>query len=254
MNASSIIHEVTDVKLAKQTRRDKAKTTRTRIVQRAYELFCEQGYASTTMEAIANSAQVATQTVYYIFGTKARLLQEVTEVAAAGEDEPPPVMERAWMIEAFSEADPRRGIALAVEHGVDIYDRVARLGPALRAAASIDPDVEAYWRGVTEARRQGMSQFIASLAERGSLREGRTVAEAGDIHFVLHSHETFLGFTRGCAWSTEDYKAWLYQTLCQQLLRDDPDVALKYLSPTRGLSFDHVIATASSDQDSMEHR
>lgn len=86
-----------------------------------------------------------------------------------------------------------------------------------------------------------MSQFIASLAERGGLREGRTVAEAGDIQFVLHSDETFLGFTRGCAWSTEDYKAWLYQTLCQQLLRDDPDVAMKYLSPTRGLSFDLVI-------------
>lgn len=39
-----------------------------------------------------------------------------------------------------------------------------------------------------------------------------------DIVFVVFSHETYLGLTGTCGWSLEDYKAWLYTTLCDQLL------------------------------------
>jgi hypothetical protein len=34
----------------------------------------------------------------------------------------------------------------------------------------------------------------------------------------LHRHELFLAFTRECGWSVETYKAWLFATLCRQLL------------------------------------
>jgi AcrR family transcriptional regulator len=45
------------------------------------------------MEAIAAKAGVATQTVYYFFRTKALLLQQVVEVAAAVQAQPIPVMD-----------------------------------------------------------------------------------------------------------------------------------------------------------------
>ena len=59
-------------------------------------MFVAQDYAATTMEQIAAQAGVAVQTVYYGFGTKGRLLCEVVEVTAAGEDAPAPVAQRPW--------------------------------------------------------------------------------------------------------------------------------------------------------------
>jgi len=88
------------------------------------------------------------QTVYYTFGTKGQLLVEVAEVTAAGDD-PVPVPQRTWSREMLSAPTAQRALALAVEHGTAIYERVAVLWPARVAAAATDPDVDDNWRGVT---------------------------------------------------------------------------------------------------------
>src|SRR5215203_6780517 len=82
-----------DVKApVRQTRRARARATQNRIIDHAYRLFSASGYPSTTMEAIAAKAGVATQTVYYFFRTKALLLQQV-QAAAAVQAQPIPVMD-----------------------------------------------------------------------------------------------------------------------------------------------------------------
>ena len=48
------------------SRRQRAEATHWRIVKAAYTLFCEQGYAGTTMAQIAQAAGVAVQTVYFV--------------------------------------------------------------------------------------------------------------------------------------------------------------------------------------------
>ena len=47
----------------------------------------QQGYAATTIQQIAEQADVAWQTVYSVFGTKAAVLSAVFDVAVAGDDE-----------------------------------------------------------------------------------------------------------------------------------------------------------------------
>lgn len=201
-----------------QARRDRANATRTKIVNVAFRLFCAQGYAPTTMESIAAEAGVAVQTVYYVFRTKAALLKEVIETAAAGQSDPPPVAQRAWMQQALSSPDGQRALALVVEYGVDIYARVAPLGPAIQVASATDPDIFAYWQNVAQVRRDGMSRIVASLADHGQLRPGLDSDRATDIMVTLYSHETFLGLTRDAGWTVPAYKAWLYETLYHQLL------------------------------------
>jgi AcrR family transcriptional regulator len=231
-----------------QARKDRAKATRRRIVDCAYRLFCDKGYASTTMESIAAASGVAVQTVYYVFRTKAQLLQEVIEVAAAGQHDPLPVMRRPWMQEALTTSNGARSLALNVEHGVDIYARVAPLGPAVHMAASLDPDIETYWRAIADGRRRGMSQLVAHLAASGQLNRELTLARAGDILFVINSHETFLTLTHGCGWSVVDFKAWLYQTLCQQLLSSPaPHLMRGSPAPTEGLSYNGLVFAARMD-------
>jgi TetR/AcrR family transcriptional regulator of autoinduction and epiphytic fitness len=182
----------------------------------ARELFVSQGYADTTMKQIAAGAGVAVQTVYYTFNTKGALLCEVMEVAGAGEDDPVPVAQRPWMREAMTTTSQQRVIALAVEHGTGIYERVAALWPALDAAAAVDPDVGDYWRGVTANRLD---------VERGT-----------DVVVVLFGHEVYRGLVQDAGWTVPSYKAWLFATLVQQLLgRQQADTgALHGLSFAKG--------------------
>jgi AcrR family transcriptional regulator len=225
-----------DVKTgAGQTRRARARSTQNRIIDHAYRLFCDSGYPATTIEAIAAEAGVATQTVYYFFRTKALLLQEVVEVAAAGEAQPIPVMERPWMRQILTENNARRALAFLVEHGVDIYIRVAPLRPALEVAAASDPDINAYWRAVAERRKAGMRTFVERLAELRALLPGLTVQRATDVMFVVNSHEVFLGLTRDSGWLVTDFKRWLYVALTQQLL--DSTLLGSPAAATAGLSF-----------------
>ena len=220
-----------------QARRERARATRVTILEAAYRLFCQQGYGPTTMEAIAAAAGVAVQTVYYVFRTKSALLKEVVETAAAGQPDPDPVPERAWMREAMTTPDGKRALALTVEHGVDIYARVAPLGPTVQAAAAVDPDINEYWHGISRARRAAMERLIAHLSELAQLRPGLDPRRAADILFAVNSHETFLALTRDAGWTLLEYKAWLYESLSQQLL----DPAKSAQPRTEDLSFHDAI-------------
>jgi AcrR family transcriptional regulator len=217
-----------------KTRRERARETRVRVLTSAHRLFVEQGYPSTTMEAIAADAGVAVQSVYYTFKTKSLLLREAVEIAGAGRPNPLPVIQRPWMQEAMAETRGDRALALAVEHGVDIYVRAAPLWPALHAATLADADVEAYFHTMAANRRAGMEQLVRRLAEIGYLRPGLPVSRATDIVYALFSHETYLALGRDAHWSTEDYKAWLWTTLRAQLSAPGPAP----VEVLRGLSYD----------------
>src|SRR5215470_7423110 len=67
-------------------RERQARATRARIVAAAARRFLARGYAGTTMRAVAADAGVALPTVELAFGTKAKLLKAVIDVAIAGAD------------------------------------------------------------------------------------------------------------------------------------------------------------------------
>jgi TetR/AcrR family transcriptional regulator, regulator of autoinduction and epiphytic fitness len=223
---------MSDVKRNSSPGRQRARATRNRIIDHAYRLFCEHGWTQTTMEAVGKSAGVAVQTVYYVFRTKAQLLREVIEFAAAGEHDPPPVPARPWMQEALAAGDGARTLAVTVEHGVDIYHRVAPLNRTIHTAAESDAELDAYWQAIAGRRRDGMRQLIAHLADLGQLRGGLTEQRATEILYVLNSHETMLGLIRDSDWTLTEYKAWIFELLCGQLLAEPPGT-----EATAGLTF-----------------
>jgi AcrR family transcriptional regulator len=93
-------------------RTQQARQTRRRVIDAATRLFVAQGYASTTIRAIAAEAGVSIPTVELICGTKAQLLHVVLDVAIAGDDEPIPVLSRAWAQDTQSTDDVRRAGSL----------------------------------------------------------------------------------------------------------------------------------------------
>lgn len=90
-------------------------------------------------------------------------------------------------------------------------------------------------------RRKGIRRIVESLAARGHLREGLAVDRAADIVYGLHRPEIFAAFVGECGWPVEEFKAWSYRLLCDQLLSPaphaDPDQP-----PTRGLTFDEALS------------
>jgi TetR/AcrR family transcriptional regulator, regulator of autoinduction and epiphytic fitness len=221
------------------TRRERARATRRRIAEAAYTRFASQGYAATTIDSIAADASVAVQTVYFTFHTKAEVLIAALKLAGGAPGEDAEVMARGWIQAAMAAPDGARRLALIVEHGNEIYRRLAPMFPAVSAAASVDPDVAEAWRAMIHDRRTGMARFIALMAARGELRPGVDEKLGTDLVFALHRSELFLAFTADCGWSVESYKAWQFATLARQLLPDKvADAALVPGSAaTRDLSF-----------------
>jgi AcrR family transcriptional regulator len=205
--------------VVKITRRDRAKATRRRIAEVALARFSEHGYAATTMDSIAHDSDVAVQTVYFTFHTKAELLIAALRIAGGGPGEPEDVLARDWIAEVLDAPSGPRRLALIVEHGNEIYRRVGPLLPAVQAAASIDPDVARAWRGLVERRRYGMRRVVdEGFARREELRARLDPELAVDVLFGLHRAEVFVAFTAECGWPIERFKAWQFVTLARALL------------------------------------
>jgi AcrR family transcriptional regulator len=192
----------------------------------AYALFGDRGYPGTTIPAVAAAAGVHVQTVHYTFHTKANLLMEVIRAYADGGEDAAPVMERTWMQSALAAPDGAYALALAVEHGTEIYRRVGPLRTATLAAVAIEPAVADFARRIAIARRDGMRRLVTALAEHDQLRDGLDLGEATDIHYVLHSHETYLGLVVDAGWTMPRYKHWLHRALCHELLPPRPVSAI----------------------------
>ena len=67
-------------------RREQAAATRREILEAAQRLFERQGYATTTMAAIAAEAGVALKTVYVAFETKSGLLRALWHLLLRGDE------------------------------------------------------------------------------------------------------------------------------------------------------------------------
>jgi TetR/AcrR family transcriptional regulator of autoinduction and epiphytic fitness len=208
---------VKDVKGPRVTRRERAAKTRRRLADAAAALFAEHGYTATTMEAVALRAGVAVQTVYFVFHTKPRLLVETLRITGGGQEGGADVMARTWIQEVIGAPDGARRLALAVEHGSLIYERLAPLWPTVVGALA-EPEVREAWASIIRGRRDGMRRIVELMAARGELRAGLEPALATDVLFGIHRHEVYIALTQEAGWSFDRYRAWSFATLCAQLL------------------------------------
>jgi AcrR family transcriptional regulator len=210
---------VTDSVKPKLRRAEQARATRRRIVAAAAAQFVARGYGATLLDQVAAEAGVAVQTVYFHFGNKRTLLKEALDVAAVGDDDPVPLMDRPWVKEIQQETDPVRIIVLWLAIGRSILDRIAPLMRVVRGATSTDPEVAAQW-DTNQAQTRTANGFLADLlARRGALKPGLDVEQARDIAFVLSNAETYLQFTDVCGWTPDEWQERTAAVLTAALLK-----------------------------------
>jgi AcrR family transcriptional regulator len=201
-------------------RAEQARATRRRIIGCARQLFLGQGYAATTLDQVAAAAGVAVQTVYFHFGNKRTVLKEVMDVAAVGDDEPVPLLDRPFVQAVADEPDPRRAVAIWLETSRAIFGRVAPLLSVVRDAAGADPEMAEQWR-VSEGQRYIAHRSLAELlAAKGDvLRPGLTVDEAADVIFTMLSPEVYLLLTAVRGWPPARWQDWAADTIARAILR-----------------------------------
>ena len=188
------------------SRAEQARATRRRIIAAAASQFVAHGYGATLLDQVAEQAGVAVQTVYFHFGNKRTLLKEALDVAAVGDDEPVPLMERPWVKEIQEEADPVRIIVLWLATGRAILDRIGPLMRVVRGATSTDPEVAAQWATNQAQTRAAYGFLVELLDRRGALKPGLEVEQARDIAFVLSNAETYLQFADVCGWTSGEWQ------------------------------------------------
>lgn len=211
-----------DVKVRPSGRRREAQAeaTRREIIDAAAALFVRRGYAGTTLEAIADAAGVAVQTIYNSIGSKARLLSAALDVAAAGDHGPDGVVERE-VRRGADVRDPRAYIAGAAD---SVARRLARAVPLLlvvSGAASTDPEIAALESRSRSQRFAGLTRLAAELSHRDGLRAGLTVEGAAARVWALASPDAFRYLVLERGWSLPRYRRWLEDALASALLPPD---------------------------------
>jgi AcrR family transcriptional regulator len=193
-----------------------ARATHERIHLAAGSLFLRDGYAQTSMRAIAKQAEVAEKTVYLAFPTKAQLLSEVIRVAVRGDDEETPITAREdW--HAILDAPADEVLERLARHETKALERTARLLVMADIAAAGDPRLIPLRDRGHAAQRSLYMEAAASLGARGMLDSGLPLADAADTIYALAHEALYLRLTDECGWSPSRYAHWLSSTLTAAL-------------------------------------
>ena len=173
-------------------RERKKARTRTSIQEHAIRLFREQGYADTTVEEIAEAAEVSPTTVYRYFPTKSDL------VIYDDLDEP--------MMAALRSQPPEMSAVQAMRHAVvDVF------GGAMGAGLELQRDRADLIRSEPDLRSAMLDEFIRSLRLMAGMI-GQRAGSAADEDEILALSGAVLGVTLA-AWLASEGDGWVQQFL-----------------------------------------
>jgi TetR/AcrR family transcriptional regulator of autoinduction and epiphytic fitness len=201
-------------------RREQARQTRRQILEAAGQLFIEKGYSGATIEAIAQQAGVAQETIFAVFGNKRNLLSTLVDVAVGGDERPITLLQRPGPQSVLRQRDPVLQLHMFAKDIANILERVAPIFEVLRMAAKTEADIAELLQNLLAERMRNMEVFVGQLAAHSPLRQGLDVAQAAEIVWAITSPEVFNLFTVDRGWPKEKYVDWLGDTLVRLLLPD----------------------------------
>lgn len=196
-------------------RERQAGETRRRIVEAARKLLASEGYAGMTIEAIARRADVSTQTVYAVFGSKTGILRELLNQVSFGPDYEDTVRR------TMSEPDPERRLRGAAGIARMIHEAAGPTFDLLRGAGVVAPELARLEEERECIRYERQEQMIVSLRAARRLLPGLTTKAARDVFWTLTGGDIYRMLVRERGWSARKYQEWLADTLVRTLITKD---------------------------------
>jgi AcrR family transcriptional regulator len=185
-------------------------------------LFEGDGYAATTMAAVAAEARVALKTVYVAFETKSGVLRALWNLRLRGERDDVPVAQQQWYRAVLEERDPERQLRMNAHNSATGKVRIAGLLEVIRSAAPIDPEIAALWNRIQTEYRANQGSIVQCLHDKRALKPGLDVERATDILWTLNHPNTWQLLAGERGWTAEEYERWSADTAIAQLLRSRP--------------------------------
>jgi AcrR family transcriptional regulator len=189
-------------------RSEHAAATRSRVLRAAKTLFARDGYAATTIAALAEEAGVAAQTLYSAFGSKAAIAISVMEDAVISSGI------REANEAALRESDGEKAVRLVAAAASRLYSVEAELVRLLSAEVAAD-----FARISNQRRLQDLTKLATSspgVASRFPDKEdARRAAVAA---WAVSGIETYDRLVLQAGWSHEEYEQWLGDTFTRTLL------------------------------------
>jgi AcrR family transcriptional regulator len=182
-------------------RQERAAVTRRRILEAARILFFRDGYAATTLKAVAAEAGVAVQTVYAVFGSKAAILAELRALVVDLPEADDAIRE------AMRETTTERrlaGFAHSIRRRWELAGDIVKVN---EDAARVDPEIRAGVELARGRRQAGLRAFVLALEE--DLMAGIDTDRAAAVLDALTMHDLYTQLVGIHGWSPDDYEGWL---------------------------------------------
>ena len=200
-------------------RDSQARRTRRQIVAAAGRLFATQGFAATTVDAIAAEAGVSRKTVFTSVGGKVALLKLAYDYTTAGDDRPVPLIEREGLQSIMAEPDPYEQMRMYAEFVTGLGERTSALWLALRGAAEVDDEARELYTRWDRQRLEGMRAGpVRDLLTKEAIRPELTPEEAAAIFWVLTDPALFHQLVVTAGWSRDRFREWLLEAFLTQIL------------------------------------
>ncbi|WP_035858637.1 TetR/AcrR family transcriptional regulator [Cryptosporangium arvum] len=193
-------------------RAEYAAATRLAIEEAARDLFVENGFEKTTVDAIARRARVAPATVYAVTGGKQGLLKTLIESRITAPD----VAEDYARIESQPDADSLLRFVVRVTR-----ERFERSSPLMRVIIATAPHhanaAEAL--AMAHASLRGALELAARrLADLGALRPGIDVDEATGRLWFHVCNASYFTLVDDNGWPLDKAERYLHESLRAALL------------------------------------
>ena len=199
-------------------RRQQARQTHDDILAAARTRFLTDGFAATTIAAVAAEAGVSVDTIYKTFGGKPGLVRAIHQQSLTGGG-PIDAETRSDALQT-TETDPKAVMRGIGQLGAEVAPLVAPILLLIRDAATTDADMVALRAELDDQRLRRMTHNAENLANAGHLREGVTIDQAAEIMWTYSSPELYELLVIVRHWSPRRYGSFISEALGAHLVAD----------------------------------
>jgi hypothetical protein len=122
----------------------------------------------------------------------------------------------------LEEPDPERQLRMGAAGARAVKERIGWMFEVIRAAAPVDPDIEALWKRIETEFHANQRVVVASIGAKDALRPGLDVDRATDILWTLNHPVVWQLLVIQRGWTPAEYERWFADAAVEQLLGKRP--------------------------------
>ncbi len=197
-------------------RQQQAAEARREVLIVARRLLLQDGYARTTIPAVAAEAGVSAEFVYKNIGAKPALLAAVLDAAVGGDDAPIRFVDRDAVLRLRTLTSAGEVIEGYVHVMTQVQVRVAPL--LLLASQSADPEAADLAIKADADRMVGMTGLAQHLHRLGGIRPDASMETTRDVLWTYTSAQFYDLLVGRRRWPLEQYERFIREALVAALL------------------------------------